>query len=100
MAYAVAVESPTDAMLCVDLHRHAEAYARLDIALAKREARSPRDPTRHHGGHQEFAGANRSVARTNSRAMASSGACPALSTMMSSACGHTRLNSHALPMGA
>ena len=37
------MESPTDAVPRVDLHRHAEAYARLDIALAKREARSPRD---------------------------------------------------------
>ena len=35
--------SPSDAVPRVDLHRHAEAYARLDIALAKREARSPLD---------------------------------------------------------
>ncbi|MCY3646810.1 MAG: hypothetical protein OXH07_07540 [Chloroflexi bacterium] len=37
------MDGPTDAVPCVDLHRHAEAYARLDIALAKREERTPRD---------------------------------------------------------
>ena len=37
------MESPASAVPYVDLHRHAEAYARLDIALGKREARSPRD---------------------------------------------------------
>jgi hypothetical protein len=45
--------------------------------------------------------ANRSVARTISWAMPGvSGAWPALSTITSSARGHTRLSSHAFPMGA
>ena len=43
VAYAVGMESPSDAVPRVDRHRYAEAYARLDIALAKREARNPRD---------------------------------------------------------